>query len=521
MEVTSLYRTYRPQVWADLVGQEWIRETLTNEIRRETLAHAYLFTGPRGVGKTTSARLLAKALNCEQRKKGEADPCNACASCEEIRAGRSLDVFEIDAASHTGVDNVRENIIAASRVAPVGNKKKVFIIDEVHMLSASAFNALLKTLEEPPKNVFFVLATTEIDRVPETIISRCQRFDFRRVAPHIIAKRLAMIVKKENVIVDSGILDEIARNAEGGMRDAESVLGQLLSFGKKQVTWEEARVFLPKGDRVRAQAFLSACLAHDAPEAFSVLRGFLETGGDVTVFVQDCIESARLSLAYALGVRDAEERLVMHADAASLTTLLRRLLELVPHVARARAPELPLELLIAEYAGEETTPVVKDVPRHDHDVPTNGGGATLKAERSTQKKEKKSAPAPNKTEKRDISSATNISTIQGRWDDVLAAAKQHNHSLTLILKGAVPLQWEDGVLTLGFRHSFHAERLEERVHADTACRVLEAVYGVPVTLRCTIVAREEEGVSPKQEGAMPDALLHTVLETFGGNVVGS
>ena len=186
----ALYRKYRPVRFSDLVGQNHIRITLQNELEQDRVAHAYLFSGPRGVGKTTTARLLAKAVNCKDRKDSEA--CEKCDFCKEISQGKSLDVIEIDAASHTGVDNVRENIIENSRFTPQRLKYKVFIIDEVHMLSLSAFNALLKTLEEPPEHVIFILATTEIHRVPETIISRCQRFDFKRVSVDDLVKRMSL-----------------------------------------------------------------------------------------------------------------------------------------------------------------------------------------------------------------------------------------------------------------------------------------------------------------------------------------
>ena len=176
----SLYRKYRPQTWAELIGQDPIKLTLQKELETSKLAHAYLFSGPRGTGKTTAARLLAKALNCAERPDGKSEPCNRCSSCEEISRSQSIDVLEIDAASHTGVDNIRENIIDSARFSPTKSRYKIFIIDEVHMLSTSAFNALLKTLEEPPAHVFFILATTEPFKLPSTILSRCQRFDFKK-----------------------------------------------------------------------------------------------------------------------------------------------------------------------------------------------------------------------------------------------------------------------------------------------------------------------------------------------------
>lgn len=204
--MATLYRKYRPQTFAEAVGQNHIKLTIQSELATDKIAHAYLFCGPRAVGKTTFARLVAKAINCLNRQEGSFEPCDKCESCQEIVLGRALDIIEIDAASNTGVDNVRDNIIASARVSPSKSKYKVFIIDEVHMLSISAFNALLKILEEPPKRVVFILCTTETHKVPATIISRCERFDFKRIGLVDIVKKLSHIVREEKVKVDKDIL---------------------------------------------------------------------------------------------------------------------------------------------------------------------------------------------------------------------------------------------------------------------------------------------------------------------------
>ncbi|MCX6723198.1 MAG: DNA polymerase III subunit gamma/tau [Candidatus Staskawiczbacteria bacterium] len=224
-----LYRKYRPQNFAEVIGQEHVVQTLTNSIKGNNISHAYLFSGPRGSGKTTIARLFAKAINCENKKEGQFEPCDKCGSCLEIMASKSMDLIEIDAASHTGVDDIRE-LIEGIKFSPVKSKYKIFIIDECHQLSKSASNALLKTLEEPPTHAIFLLATTESHKMLATILSRCQKFDFKRLQVPEIIKKLEFISKKENVKFDDSALSLIALNARGSFRDAESLLDQCLSF---------------------------------------------------------------------------------------------------------------------------------------------------------------------------------------------------------------------------------------------------------------------------------------------------
>ena len=281
----ALYRKYRPQIFEDVVGQEHIERTIKNAIAQDKVSHAYLFTGPRGTGKTTTARLLAKALLCETGP--TAEPDGTCEDCELIAAGEHPDVYELDAASRTGVENVREEIIGRVQFAPTRGRYKVYIIDEVHMLSTAAFNALLKTLEEPPSHVVFILATTDPQKVPETIHSRCQRFDFRRISTEAMVSRLGAICVAEDVEFEGDALDLIAHRAEGGMRNALTSLEQLIAFGDGAVTMEVAERMLGTVDSTDLADIVQAIGARDAAACFTWVAQYVETGADLAQFVGD------------------------------------------------------------------------------------------------------------------------------------------------------------------------------------------------------------------------------------------
>ena len=297
----ALYRKYRPQIFEDVVGQEHIERTIKNAIEQDKVSHAYLFTGPRGTGKTTTARLLAKALLCECVPTSEPD--GTCDDCVMIANGEHPDVYELDAASRTGVENVREEIIGRVQFAPTRGRYKIYIIDEVHMLSTAAFNALLKTLEEPPSHVVFILATTDPQKVPETIHSRCQRFDFRRISAESIVSRLGAICVSEDVEFEGEALDLIAHRAEGGMRNALTSLEQLIAFGEGKVTMEVAERLLGSIDTNDLAEIVRAIGTRDVASCFRWTAEYVETGADLAQFVRDLAEHMRnmyvLSLAGA------------------------------------------------------------------------------------------------------------------------------------------------------------------------------------------------------------------------------
>jgi DNA polymerase-3 subunit gamma/tau len=298
MSYQVIARKWRPQSFAEVTGQEPITRTLRNAIEHERLHHAYLFSGARGVGKTTTARLLAKAFNCQKHDRPTATPCRmddptACASCREISDGRSIDVLEIDAASNTGVDNVRDAIIGNVAVAPARDRYKIFIIDEVHMLSGAAFNALLKTLEEPPARVAFIMATTELHKLPDTILSRVQQFEFRTIATPKIAERLRLIAAAEKISVTEDALREIARAGEGSMRDAQSAFDQVISYAGAEIKIEDVDTALGLASAEVLQRVVNSIAAQEPAGALAVVDDLVMRGHDLRNFCRDLLAHLR------------------------------------------------------------------------------------------------------------------------------------------------------------------------------------------------------------------------------------
>lgn len=514
----ALYRKYRPQTFADVTDQAHVKTALQNQIKRGTLSHAFLFTGPRGVGKTTLARLLAKLINCQnERVKKTAEPCNACASCTEIAAAASLDVIEMDAASHTGVDHVREFVIDAARMTPTRGRYKVFIIDEVHMLSTSAFNALLKTLEEPPAHAVFVLATTEIQKVPETIVSRTQRYDFHRVLLASIVTRLEEITKAEKVEVDADVLGAIARHSDGCLRDAESLLGQVLALGGKKIGPEEASLVLPMHVTQTVLSFIEALARRDAVEGLRLIRTAAEQGIDPGFFLTELMEMLRLLLQTTLGASAALaeayapaicERLVaLSLSATDLTRLLDEAATTRRTIGSDAIPYLGVELLCVRFCLEATP---QDFQQKGVDSGYPNVGVDLRVHPVSDGQMQRSAPTKvleSATVIFDSVPVIDIEEVREKWPEVFKQLQETHATLPLVIQTGEISGVSGREVELAFDYELHAQTVNREKNRRVIDQIVEKVFGRTLHIKAIHAPTK------------PDEVVSEVLDAFGGKVV--
>jgi len=482
MPAQALYRKWRPQLWDEVVGQDHVVQTLRNAIALDRIAHAYLFSGPRGCGKTTSARLVAKALNCLHQDPKQR-PCNTCEHCVAVNEGRFLDLIEIDGASNNSVENVRELRDKIS-FAPSQGRYKIYIIDEVHMLSMGAFNALLKTLEEPPAHAVFILATTENYKIPATVASRCQRFEFRRIPVNEIVARLQTLCEQENVQVEKGALELVARQATGALRDAISLLDQLVS-AEDSVTLAQAQALLGTAVGQTVQALSAALAANDTTAALNLINQAIDAGADPRQLARQMVDYARALMLVRLGNAalvdaTAETRAIMAQQAgqwqpAQLLRAIRAFNTAANEIKGGWQPQLPLELAVVEITvspGEE--PAV-----------TQRSSLLARETASTGVRPASTPPAPVAQPHSPVQRSTSPS-VSSAWAAALEHLAQRN-KLTRMTKSELErstLNGLEGAVLHVFTSANIIKRLKERPEFQTAINdAFSEAMGAPHTIK--------------------------------------
>jgi DNA polymerase-3 subunit gamma/tau len=556
MAAQALYRKWRSQTFDEIVGQEHIVQTLRNAIAEDRVAHAYLFTGPRGVGKTSMARLLAKAVNCTAPTSQR--PCGECESCREIAEGRAVDVIEMDAASHTSVEDARD-IIERIQFRPSRGRYKVYVIDEVHMLSTAAFNALLKTLEEPPGHALFILATTESHKVPATILSRCQRFTFSRHTITTTAAHLQRIANDEGVQLEPGVAETIARAATGSLRDALGTLEQLIAFSQGTLTLEQVQNLLGMSSAAEVYALVEALLDGDVRLALRAVHGIASQGADVRQFTRDLIERLRgLMLLIATGdhslldVGEDDKTLLdqwsNRADLSAVRRWIALFSSLDYQLRTSPYGHLPLELAVVEALTAPTEPAPAAPP----------AAAPAPAAPSRPRRSKKHPPPPpplpdepapppaqqettpdgntpppvapltneqTSEEEQETIGAINaelsvLEQVEAVWPRVVYDVRPADRNLEALLKSVHPFDIEGSTVVLLAISDFHKKQIEQPSNRKIVEEILSKHMGKPLGIRCTVEARTKKQDIRKQiQSARKDPLVKAAINIFGADIV--
>jgi DNA polymerase-3 subunit gamma/tau len=542
MSYVVLARKWRPQRFEDVVGQPHVVQTLTNAISAERIAHAYLFSGARGIGKTSVARILAKALNCAQGP--SPSPCNQCSSCKEITESSSIDVFEIDGASNRGIDEIRE-LRENVRYLPAKSSYKIYIIDEVHMLTAPAFNALLKTLEEPPPHVIFIFATTEVHRVPITITSRCQLFDFRRIPAAEIMGHLRHIAQEEDIQISDVSLRVLAREAEGSMRDAQSLLEQMIAFSGKSISDEDLLEVLGVIDHQDLFSTATAIIEGDTVRCLETIERLYLHGHDLRRFCQELAEHFRNLLVMKMSnepqklvdLTDAElAELKEQADKVSSSTLqqfFHFLLKGEEEIRRSSNPKLVLEMSLLRLTQlpkvMDMDEVISQMLKLEQKIATGGQPMAELPRREEDTGPQEVSQSYTQTEETNTAAPKAVADSPlAKWQDVLKKMRQEKPALAASLERVSVRQPKPDLLELDFNgHEFDYEMVKERESFGLLNRVSREIFGDKMKISLNAggqeIRRKQRGKTDRQRQQQQKALKHPLvteaLEIFGGEIV--
>ncbi len=528
----AYYRSWRPLHWGEIVGQQHIIATLRNAISNDRVVHAYLFAGPRGTGKTTTARVLAKAVNCLDPNPSNR-PCNNCDLCREVNVGRFLDLIEIDAASNTSVEDVRE-LRDKIGFSPSRGAYKIYIIDEVHMLSGAAFNALLKTLEEPPSHAIFILATTELQKIPATILSRCQRYEFRRIPVNEIVTYLRPKIEQEKIEIEESALLQIARQATGSMRDAISLLDQLASGGQK-IDLPTVQSLLGTAVQQSVVELIDSIRNPDPSKSLQIIQAALDTGTDPRQYARQVVDCLRSLIMLRAGNRDQVDldgdqltklqSLSQYFDSSSLLHILRSF-NLAALESRSWQPGLALEIAVLESFGKKPAeqsstkilfqmspeqPKVAIKPESVKSVvkpPTTEEPATKTTESPDQHPQKKITPASDLQ--------PNLNMIIEKWQDIFQAVNLLRRNSAALLRSSKPMI-KNGTLTLGFQSDLLKSKMEAAENLEVTKEGIQKVCGFSVAIQCEVVNSNAQAV-PADLGVDSDGMVGTGLNQ-GGRIV--
>lgn len=525
---TALYLKYRPQTFEEISGQEHVTKTLKNALAMDRIAHAYLFTGPRGTGKTSTARILAKAVNCLSTTKPH--PCNECSICRAINEERLLDLIEIDAASNTGVDDIRE-LRDKVDFRPSEARYKVYIVDEAHMLSNAAFNALLKTLEEPPPHVIFVLATTEPNKVPATILSRCQRFDFRRATLPELTQQLSEIAEKEGLEIEPNAIDLIARQATGSFRDGTSLLDQLMAFSEGGVTLAQVQALLGAASQDSIRAIVASIANRDLASGVETISQAVDGGADPRQLSREIVDYLRRVLLARSGTTGAEE---LSAEAASEIAAMAQLMtaeqvlrairlfnQAVYELKGTLNTTLPLEMALVESTfaqGTESQPAITPVREPSKKAAPAPIQSSKRTAEPGREKVKAASTKDSPAEQVDDNAEANVGdlslqSILEQWGNMLSSLRKSSKSIEALLRDAEPLAVKDRQVTIGFFYELHKDRIDRDKQAKPQIeKILSGMFGSPVRIRCVVSPKKQ-----KMKAAQEDPLIRAAIN-MGGKI---